>query len=175
MSVIILKRFPSPVGELLLGACAERLCLCGWAEEKTRGEVDRRLQRHFRAGFTEGTCNVISRAAAQLREYFEGRRREFDLTLELVGTPFQQRVWEVLRGIPYGQTISYAEEAARLGNPRAVRAVAVANAANPVAIIVPCHRVIGSNRKLVGYSAGLEAKRRLLTLEQPTGGIFCAR
>jgi methylated-DNA-[protein]-cysteine S-methyltransferase len=101
----------------------------------------------------------------QLAEYFEGRRTDFDLPLDLSGTPFQLRVWAELQRIPYGETISYSELAARVGSPGAFRAVGAANGRNPVPIIVPCHRVIAADGALQGFGAGLEAKRILLDLE----------
>lgn len=101
----------------------------------------------------------------QLREYFAGDRTDFDVDVELHGTPFQQQVWQALRGIPYGQTISYGELARRIENPSAVRAVGLANGRNPVSVIVPCHRVIGANGTLTGYGGGVERKRLLLDLE----------
>ena len=106
--------------------------------------------------------------ARQLSEYFAGRRREFTLPLDPRGTPFQQRVWELLRAIPYGETLSYRQRAQALGRPTAVRAAAQAVASNPIGIIVPCHRVIGANGKLVGYADGLERKAALLNLEART-------
>jgi methylated-DNA-[protein]-cysteine S-methyltransferase len=109
---------------------------------------------------------LVVEACGQLREYFEGRRMRFDLPLDLRGTRFQHRVWEALRAIPYGETRSYAAVAAQVGKPRAVRAVGGANAANPVAIIVPCHRVIAAGGGLGGYGFGLERKRFLLDLER---------
>jgi len=102
----------------------------------------------------------------QLDAYFGGDLIDFDVSLRLEGTPFQRRVWSALREIPYGQTASYADMAARIGAPTAYRAVGLANGRNPVAIIVPCHRVIGANGSLVGYGGGLERKRRLLELER---------
>lgn len=101
----------------------------------------------------------------QLREYFAGARRDFDLPLRPTGTPFQLSVWAELRRIPFGTTISYAELARRIGNPRAVRAVGLANGANPLAIVIPCHRVIGADGRLVGYGGGLGIKEQLLALE----------
>lgn len=103
--------------------------------------------------------------AAQLRAYLAGERRAFDLPLDPRGTPFQLAVWQALQGIPYGETRSYADLAAALGRPRAVRAVGRANATNPVPILVPCHRVIGKGGGLTGYAGGLEVKQRLLALE----------
>ena len=105
----------------------------------------------------------------QLEEYFAGERRAFDLPVAPAGTPFQQRVWEELQRIGYGETITYAELAARIGRPTAIRAAGAANGANPVSIIIPCHRVIGSDGSLTGYGGGLEAKRLLLELERARG------
>lgn len=102
----------------------------------------------------------------QLEEYFAGERASFDLPVSPPGTPFQQGVWDELRRIGYGQTITYAELAARIGRPTAIRAAGAANGANPVSIVIPCHRVIGSNGSLTGYSGGLEVKRFLLDLER---------
>ncbi len=103
--------------------------------------------------------------ADQLSEYFSGKRTAFELQLALRGTPFQLDVWNALRGIPYGDTISYAELARRIGKPNAVRAVGAANGANPIPVIIPCHRVIGSNGTLTGYGGGIERKQWLLALE----------
>jgi methylated-DNA-[protein]-cysteine S-methyltransferase len=101
----------------------------------------------------------------QLEEYFAGSRREFDLTLHLEGTPFQRRVWAALREIPYGATLSYGELARRIDKPKASRAVGLANGRNPISILVPCHRVIGTNGSLTGYGGGLDRKRWLLAHE----------
>jgi len=108
---------------------------------------------------------LIARAAEQLREYFAGQRREFDLPLSLQGTAFQQACWQALLAIPYGETRSYKQQAELIGNPKACRAVGLANNRNPVSIIVPCHRVVGHGGSLVGYGGGLEVKRALLELE----------
>lgn len=109
-------------------------------------------------------------ATRQLQEYFAGQRRTFDLPLDLHGTGFQVAVWQQLLGIPYGQTCSYGQIAGDLGDPRSVRAVGAANGRNPVSIVVPCHRVIGSNGALTGYAGGLERKRYLLELEARVTG-----
>jgi methylated-DNA-[protein]-cysteine S-methyltransferase len=108
---------------------------------------------------------VLDEASRQLAAWFAGERTQFNLPLRPRGTPFQLAVWEALREIPYGETRSYAQIAAALGAPQAVRAVGAANGANPVAIVVPCHRVIGASGKLVGYGGGLELKKSLLDLE----------
>lgn len=111
---------------------------------------------------------VLRQAVEELREYFAGERREFALPLAPAGTPFQQQVWAALRKIPYGATCSYGRIAERIGRPKACRAVGMANNRNPIAIVVPCHRVIGASGALVGYAAGLEVKEMLLRLEAET-------
>ena len=108
---------------------------------------------------------VISEALRQLRAYFAGQLREFDLPLEMLGTQFQRRVWRALGAIPYGETRSYSQVAAEIGSPTAVRAVGAANGKNPIPIVVPCHRVIGASGDLVGFGGGLRWKRLLLDLE----------
>jgi methylated-DNA-[protein]-cysteine S-methyltransferase len=113
---------------------------------------------------------LLAEAVRQLHAYFDGRLRRFDLPLDLTGTDFQRRVWLELTRIPYGETRSYGELARSIGAPKAVRAVGAANGANPIPIVVPCHRVIGAGGKLVGYGGGLPLKRRLLSLER--GGLF---
>ena len=126
----------------------------------------------FEPGPIEGERNdshpLLGETVRQLREYFDGTRREFALPLELQGTDFQRRVWEMLLTIPYGETRSYRELAQAIGAPKAVRAVGAANGANPLPIVVPCHRVIGANGKLTGYGGGLPLKKRLLELEKQT-------
>jgi methylated-DNA-[protein]-cysteine S-methyltransferase len=117
----------------------------------------------------------FARVEAQLAEYFEGRRTTFDVPLELAGSPFQHRVWRALQEIPYGGTASYGELARRVGAPSAARAVGVANRQNPVAVIVPCHRVIGADGSLTGFGGGLERKRLLLELEAGVLSMPAAR
>jgi methylated-DNA-[protein]-cysteine S-methyltransferase len=117
-------------------------------------------------GFSTAETPLIKKAAAQLAEYFNGKRRSFDLPLALHGTDFQRSVWKALQTIPAGETRSYKDIAALIGNPKAVRAVGMANNRNPIVIIVPCHRVIGSDGSLTGYGGGLPAKQYLLNLEK---------
>lgn len=114
---------------------------------------------------------LIERCQAQLSEYFQGQRLEFDLPLAPTGTDFQQRVWTRLREVPYGETCSYATISAGIGSPKSHRAVGAANGRNPLAIIVPCHRVIGSNGRLTGYAGGLASKEWLLAHEQANRGF----
>lgn len=108
----------------------------------------------------------MKEAVKELEEYFKGTRKTFTLPLSLEGTPFQKKVWQVLMTIPYGKTMTYKQVAEAIGNPKACRAVGLANNRNPIPIIVPCHRVIGSNGKLVGYAGGLHIKEKLLEMEQ---------
>ena len=129
-------------------------------------------QRHAPGPETFGVRDFapFAEPARQLDEYFAGDRTEFDLELALAGTPFQQRVWKELQAIGYGETISYGRLAERIGQPTAFRAVGLANGKNPVGIIVPCHRVVGSDGSLTGYGGGLERKQFLLALEQRVSG-----
>lgn len=123
--------------------------------------------RHVEKAGDEHTPSPLSdRAAKQLEEYFQGQRQEFDLPLRSVGTPFQMAVWEALKAIPYGETRSYGQIAAAIGNPKASRAVGMACNRNPIWIVIPCHRVVGSTGKLTGYEGGLDMKRALLELEK---------
>jgi methylated-DNA-[protein]-cysteine S-methyltransferase len=145
----------SPVGPLLLAGTADALTVISF--EKGRRVPQRPDWERREAPFRE--------ALRQLRAYFKGTRRDFDLPLLPEGTAFEQNVWKALRRIPYGRTISYGELARRIGNPTASRAVGLANGRNPLPIVIPCHRVIGSDGKLTGYGGGLETKRWLLTLE----------
>ena len=156
MSAVYYTRFESPVGPLLLAGEANALRLVSFETSK-RAARPRPEWKQNGAAFTE----VIR----QLQAYFGGELKEFDLRLAPEGTEFQLRVWNALRAIPYGETISYAQLAERIGNPKAVRAVGLANGSNPIPIIVPCHRVIGSDGSLTGFGGGLKTKKILLELE----------
>jgi len=162
--VISIQRYYSPCGDLTLGSYEGKLCLCNWAVNNVHN-INWRLQRYLKVCFKEETSDTIQQAAKQLDEYFVGKRKEFDLPLLFVGAEFQQRVWRELLTIPYGRTISYAEQAKRLGCPKSIRVVANANGANALSIFTPCHRVIGSDNSLTGYGGGLPAKKFLLELE----------
>jgi methylated-DNA-[protein]-cysteine S-methyltransferase len=121
-------------------------------------------------GILDDAANL--EATEQLREYFDGKRSEFDLSLDVSGTPFQMAVWNELRKIPYGSTCSYIDIARSLGKPGAARAVGMANHENPIAIVIPCHRVVGSNGSLTGYAGGLHLKQQLLGIETQTQLLF---
>ena len=146
----------SPVGDLLVAADHDAVRMIAFREGRHPGKVAE--------GWAEGGT-LVAEAKRQLDEYFKGRRRRFDLPLAPFGTPFQLRAWKALRDIPYGATRSYGEQARALGQPRAVRAVGAANGRNPIAIVVPCHRVIGGDGRLTGYGGGLDVKQYLLDLE----------
>ena len=163
--LIIIRHYSLPCGEVVLGAAGGELCLCDWAGKACAERNMRRLVRLMGAEFKEESSPVLERTKAELDEYFAGRRKAFDIPLHPVGTPFQLRVWSALTEIPYGQTRTYSEIAQRVGNPRGVRAVAQAIGANGIAILIPCHRVIGSDRSLTGFAGGLDAKRILLQTE----------
>lgn len=166
METIAIQYYDSPCGTLVLGSIAARLCLCDWTANRHRERTDARLRRTLNAEYAIRPSDVVSRAMSELDEYFRGTRTAFDIPLLMAGTEFQKQVWQSLLAIPYGTTISYGEEARRIGMPAAVRAVANANGANPISILVPCHRVIGSSGALTGYGGGTAAKQWLLQLEQ---------
>lgn len=165
MLPILVHSFRTPVGELLLGSYKDELCLCDWRYRRMRSTIDARIQRGLNATYEEGTSPVIEATTGQLSEYFSGERRTFDLPLRLVGTSFQQSVWNALLAVPYGMTNTYTSLTAKVAELTAIRAVASANGANAISIIVPCHRVVGSAGELVGYAGGLPAKKKLLQLE----------
>lgn len=170
-NLISLQKYVSPCGDLWLGSFEEKLCLCEWALA-SRAFTLARAQGVLHAQPAEQSAGVLRMAAAQLDEYFARRRRLFDVPLLLLGTDFQKSVWRALCDIPYGSTCSYAELAAAIRKPHALRAVAAANRANAISIFVPCHRVIGKDHQLVGYGGGLDAKRHLIETERGCGDLF---
>jgi methylated-DNA-[protein]-cysteine S-methyltransferase len=155
------KSIDSPVGKLKLVASDRGLIAILWANDRPR--------RVRLAQLTEDPHHpILAKTEAQLSEYFAGKRQSFDLPLDPQGTPFQRAVWDALLGIPYGETRSYGQLARQLGNPNATRAVGAANGRNPISIILPCHRVVGSAGKLTGFAGGLHTKSFLLELEART-------
>lgn len=166
MNIINTQYYDSPCGRMLLGAVDRRLCLCDWSVAKHKQNLLRRLEKHFGASFVERSSDVLETARLQLDEYFGKRRTVFDLPLALAGTPFQCRVWSELQLLPYATTMSYGELARRIGSPKTVRAVASAVGANAIAVIIPCHRIVGSDGSLTCFAGGLSAKRFLLELER---------
>lgn len=165
-NIIYIHYYHSPVGELVLGDFNNQLCLCDWRYRKMRNEVDKRILKGLQAEFVEDLTPILTETQNQLEAYFDKKSTTFSLPLLLVGTDFQQTVWKVLQQIDYGKTQTYLGLSKQLNNPKAIRAVASANGANAISIIIPCHRIIGSNQQLVGYAGGLSAKKKLLALEQ---------
>lgn len=172
MNHIHIQYFKTGTGELKLGSFEGHLCLLDYRYRKMRQAVDDRIRRGLKAEFTEKDDEVLSQARIQLEEYLSGNRTRFDLPLLMVGTGFQKAVWTALAEVPYGKTVTYLDLAKILGNEKAVRAVAGANGANALAIVIPCHRIVGSQGELTGYSGGLAAKQRLLHLEQGSRNLF---
>lgn len=152
--------------DLILGSFEGKLCLADYRYRKLRGTVDTRIQNMLKAKYVEQQDEVLELTKKQLDEYFDMKRKKFDIPLLLVGSDFQKSVWNALLQIPFGETRSYKEQAQIVGDVKAVRAVANANGANAITIIVPCHRIIGSNGKLTGYGGGLNQKKKLLELEK---------
>jgi len=155
-----------PVGTLAIGSHDGRICLCDWECNPRREANLRKVGSRFGCVLEVGGSEVVLEAMAQLDEYFAGARKAFSVPISLVGTDFQLSVWDGLRSMGYGETVSYAGFARRLGRPGSVRAVATAIAMNPVSILIPCHRVIGGDGSLRGYAGGLSAKQSLLALER---------
>ncbi len=148
-----------------MGSFQEELVLADWFYRKKRDLIDKRIKDRLHAEYREEASPVIDKAIAQLREYFEGERQEFDLPLGLVGSPFQVKVWNYLITIPFGTVVSYKKQSQDMDFVTGLRAIASANGANALSIIVPCHRVVGSDGALTGYAGGLRVKEKLLHRE----------
>lgn len=166
MAHLSYQYYSSPFGEMILGSLDDQLCLCDWCYRKMRKAVDERIKKILKTNFVEEDSAILQTTRQQLQEYFEGLRESFDLPLLLAGSDFQKKVWAELLEIPFGKTESYLSLSRKLGNENAIRAVAAANGANAISIIIPCHRIIGSSGELVGYAGGLPAKKALLKLEK---------
>lgn len=156
---LVYKTVRFPVGKLKLVASGKGLVAILWENEKPRRVPLSELQKNDRHP-------ILLKTEQQLNEYFAGQRQQFSIVLDMRGTRFQKNVWDALLAIPFGETRSYGQLAKQLGNPKASRAVGAANGRNPLSIIVPCHRVIGSSGKLTGFAGGLETKAHLLSLEK---------
>jgi methylated-DNA-[protein]-cysteine S-methyltransferase len=170
MNSIYIQYYSTKFGELILGSFEEKLCLCDWRYRKMRDSVDSRIQKGLKASYIEQNSEILSKTITQLEEYFICEREQFDIPLLLIGTDFQKSVWNALINIQYGSTSTYLRLSETLGNKEAIRAVASANGANAISIIIPCHRIIGSDGDLIGYAGGLETKKKLLELENPAFG-----
>lgn len=170
MQQINIQYLKTAYGELIIGGFDGKLCLCDWRHRRMREAIDKRIKNRLAATYVQAVDEVSDRAITQLQEYFAGNRQVFDLSLQLSGTEFQIKVWQHLLKVTYGMTASYAQLSKKMNNSQAVRAVAAANGANAISIIIPCHRIIGSNGKLIGYAGGLDTKQKLLQLEGCSSG-----
>ena len=157
--------YDSPCGKLILASIGDELCLCDWQEKSCAERSKWRLVRLLNAEFTTSSSAVLEQTKKELDEFFAGERKSFDIPLHPIGTAFQKQVWKALLEIPYGETRSYKEIAQNVNNLKGVRAVAQAIGSNGISILIPCHRVIGSDHSLTGFAGGIEAKRLLLNIE----------
>lgn len=164
--VIHAYQITTPLGPMIACSVKDGICFLEFTDRRGFETQIKTLQKRFEAAIVTSSSPLIEKLKKQLDEYFAGKRKKFDLPIAAPGTDFQQKVWKALQNIPYGETRSYQQQAIAMGDKKAVRAVATANGANRIAIVIPCHRVIGSNGNLTGYAGGLERKKFLLDLEK---------
>ncbi len=165
-SIINIARFTTPLGPMFAGATNNGICLLEFTDRRMLQTELKDLMKRLNAVLLVGKNHYLDQVQFELKEYFSGSRKEFTVPLDAPGTNFQKAVWKILQDIPYGETRSYKQQAVTLNNPKAIRAVASANGRNRIGIIIPCHRVIGSDGNLVGYGGGLHRKKWLLTHEK---------
>jgi AraC family transcriptional regulator of adaptative response/methylated-DNA-[protein]-cysteine methyltransferase len=163
-------KIDTPLGEMIAGATDEGVCLLEFSDRRMLSNEFKTLKFLLKTTLEDGENNHLNDLREQLDEYFDGKRKEFSIPIIMPGTEFQQTVWKKLLQIPYGSTRSYQEQAATLGRPDSVRAVANANGMNRISIVIPCHRVIGADGRLTGYGGGLERKKWLLDHEKKYSG-----
>ena len=163
---ISIQHYSSPCGELVLASMGHELCLCDWSGMACAKRNIRRIGRYMNVDFRVESSPVVEQTKRQLDDYFAGHRKTFDIPLHPFGTDFQLLVWRALVDIPYGETRKYMEIATKIGHAKGVRAVAQAIGANGIDILIPCHRVIGSNHSMTGYTGGLDKKKFLIELER---------
>ena len=168
--MIKITRINTPLGEMVAGATEDGICLLEFSDRSELSDEFTDLSRLLNTTIKEGRNRHLLTLKKQLKEYFKGKRKEFSVLLVTPGTEFQQKVWKEIQRIPFGSIKSYAEQAKSLNKPTSVRAVANANGANRISIIIPCHRVIGSDGRLVGYGGGLKRKKWLLDHEKKYSG-----
>jgi methylated-DNA-[protein]-cysteine S-methyltransferase len=166
MKQINIQYYTTAFAELILGSFGGRLCLLGYRYGEKRKVIENRIKKELNSNFIECFDEILGKTKKQLDEYFYRRRKKMDVPILTIGTDFQKKVWDSVMMVPYGTTLTYLELAENIDNKKAVRAVANANGANSIAIIIPCHRIMGSNGKLGGYSGGLTIKKQLLNLEK---------
>jgi methylated-DNA-[protein]-cysteine S-methyltransferase len=165
MYSIFTYTYNSPLGEIILGDFEGKLVLADWKYRKMRTSIDKRIQDGGSSEYIEYKTDLHQLCIQQFDEFFHHKRTTFDIPLLLIGSDFQKQVWNELLNIPFGKTSSYLALSQKLNNEKAIRAIASANGANAISIIIPCHRIIGSDGDLVGYAGGLSAKKKLLQLE----------
>lgn len=168
MSQINIQYYKTKIGELILGSFDNQLCMLDYRYRKMRNTVDNRIKKGLSADFAKADDSLLQNTRIQIDEYLAGDRKEFSVPLLTVGTDFQKSVWNALKKIPYGTTSTYLQLAKNIDNEKAVRAVASANGANSIALIIPCHRVIETSGKLGGYAGGISVKKKLLKFESKT-------
>lgn len=166
MEIIYRKTIQTPLGEMVACAIEQGICLLEFTDRKNFEKQFISLSKALKAEIEEGDHVHFKQLEEELKEYFEGKRQTFDVPLYITGTEFQEKVWQLLREIPMGETRTYKQQSEFLGNPKAIRAVGTANGINKIAILIPCHRVIGSSGELVGYAGGIWRKQKLLELEK---------
>ena len=164
---IAISRIETPIGPLLAGANEDGICLLEFTDRRMLETQIKILEKRLNAALYSGKSPYFKKLAKQINEYFSGKRTEFDIPLITPGTPFQKEVWNAITTVPFGKIRTYKQQSIQINNPKAVRAVGSANGDNRIAIIIPCHRIVGNNGALVGYGGGLWRKRFLLELENP--------
>ncbi|PJJ66357.1 methylated-DNA--[protein]-cysteine S-methyltransferase [Chryseobacterium geocarposphaerae] len=166
MEIIYRKTIETPLGTMFACAVEEGICLLEFTDRKNMEKQFKSLSKTLNAEFVEKEHKHFQQLEGELAEYFEGKRERFETPLFITGTDFQKKVWQLLAEIPMGITRTYKQQSEFLGNLKAIRAVGTANGMNKIAILIPCHRVIGSNGELVGYAGGIWRKQKLLELEK---------
>lgn len=166
MEIIYKKMIQTPLGEMIACAIDQGICLLEFTDRKNIEKQLKMLSKNLKAEMVEKEHIHFLQLEKELKEYFDGNRSQFEVPLFTTGTEFQEKVWQLLREIPMGETRTYKQQSEFLGNPKAIRAVGTANGINKIAILIPCHRVIGSSGELVGYAGGIWRKQKLLELEK---------
>lgn len=164
--MIFIDKIATPLGSMFVGATDQGICLLEFTDRPTLERELKDLEKHLKTTIHTGQTQLTRQAKKEIEAYFQGTQKTFNVPIHAPGTLFQQAVWKALLSVPYGQTASYQQQAQKLGKPQAVRAVATANGANRISIMIPCHRIIGKDGSLTGYGGGLERKRYLLEHEQ---------
>ncbi|HEX2969936.1 MAG TPA: methylated-DNA--[protein]-cysteine S-methyltransferase [Bacteroidales bacterium] len=170
ITMLVYKDIESPLGRLTACSSSEGICFLSFNGGITHDDGFKSIEDYFKLHAVRGTNNHLENLENQLSGYFDGKLRQFTVPLDMAGTPFQKNVWNELLKIKYGSTCTYLEQSVALGNPKSIRAVAHANGSNRIAIVIPCHRVVGTDGGLTGYAAGMERKKWLLEHEKKHSG-----